>query len=117
MNDYGKRFVEVDEILNRITRKDFNKIPREIINLIRENKDVNYIWNYDDSKSLKEQKIHKDTISILSYINTKFILEDEQRKIIKKFHILNEIKNEALKRQEYDPENIFKGIKNKINFK
>lgn len=62
LNDYGKRFVEVDEILNRMPQKDFNKIPREII---------------------------------------------------KKFHILNEIKNEALKKQEYNPENIFKSIKNK----
>lgn len=113
MNNYGKRFVEVDEILNRMSQKDFNKIPREIINLIRENKDINYRWKYDDSKSLKEQKIHKDTINILSYINTEFILEDEQREIIKKFHILNEIKNEALKKQKYNPENIFKGIKNK----
>ena len=113
MNDYGKRFVEVDEILNRIPQKDFNKIPREIINLIRENKDVNYIWKYDDSKSLKEQKIYKDTINILSYINTNFILEKEQRKIIKKFHILNEIKNETLKKQKYNPENLFKSIKNK----
>lgn len=111
MNDYGKRFVEVDEILNRMSQKDFNKIPREIINLIRENKDINYIWKYDDRKSLKEQKAHKDTINILSYINTEFILEGEQRNLIKKFHFFNEMKNEILKKQKYNTENIFKNKK------
>lgn len=111
MNNYDKRFVEVDEILNRMSQKDFNKIPREIINLIRENKDVNYIWKYDDRKSLKEQKIHKDTINILSYINTEFILEGEQRDLIKKFHFFYEMKNEILKKQKYNTENIFKNKK------
>ena len=108
MNDYKKRFVEVDEILSHMPQKEFDKIPKEIISLIRKNKDLNYIWKYDNNKSLKEQKIHKDTIHILSYINTEFILEGEQRKIIKKFHILNEMKNETLKKQKYNPENIFK---------
>ena len=108
MNDYKKRFVEVDEILSHMPQKEFDKIPKEIIRLIRKNKDLNYIWKYDNNKSLKEQKIHKDTIHILSYINTEFILEGEQRKIIKKFHILNEMKNETLKKQKYNPENIFK---------
>lgn len=108
MNDYRKRFVEVDEIFNHMSQKDYHKIPKEIINLIRKNRDLRYLWKYDHRKSLKEQKIHKDTIHILSYLNTEFILEGEQRKIIKEFHALNERKNETLKKQKYNLEKIFK---------
>lgn len=50
MIDYKKRFVEVDEILKNLPEEEFNKIPSNLIKLIRENKDSNYRWNYDKSK-------------------------------------------------------------------
>ena len=108
MIDYKKRFVEVDEILKYLSKKDFSKIPNELLNLIKENKDSRYIWKYNSNKKLKEQNIHKDTIAILSYINTKFILEDKQKTLMKNIHEFNEMKSEKLKKQKFNPENLFK---------
>ena len=65
MIDYKKRFVEVDEILK----------------------------NYDKSKKITAQNLHRDTIAILSYINTEFILENEQKMLMRKIHYFNELKN------------------------
>ncbi len=108
MIDYKKRFVEVDEIIKYLPKKDLSKIPNDLIHLIRKNKDSKYIWKYDNNKKLEEQNIHKDTIAILSYINMKYILEDNQKMLMKNLHDYNEMKSEKLKREKFNPENIFK---------
>ena len=108
MIDYKKRFVEVDEIIKYLPKKELSKIPKDLIDLIRKNKDSEYIWKYDSNKKLEEQNIHKDTIAILSYINMKYILEDNQKMLMKNLHFFNEMKSEKLKREKFNPENIFK---------
>ena len=108
MINYKKRFVEVDEIIKYLPKKDLSKIPNDLIHLIRKNKDSKYIWKYDNNKKLEEQNIHKDTIAILSYINMKYILEDNQKMLMKNLHDYNEMKSEKLKREKFNPENIFK---------
>ena len=108
MIDYKKRFVEVDEIIKYLPKKDLIKIPNDLIDLIRENKDSKYIWKYDSNKKLEEQNIHKDTIAILSYINTRYILDDNQKMLMKNLHYFNEMKSERLKREKFNPKTIFK---------
>lgn len=80
--NYGKSFVEVDEILKYLSQDDFNKIPEDVIKIIRENKDKNYIWKYDKTKKLKDQNIDDVTVAILSYINIEYLLNDSQKKFI-----------------------------------
>ena len=63
MSDYNKRLVEVDEVLKYLSKEDLEKIPEDIRKLIKENKDINYIWHYDETKSLKEQWLNRDTIA------------------------------------------------------
>ena len=108
MIDYTKRFVEVDEIVKHLPKREFSKIPNDLIDLIRKNKDSQYIWKYDNNKKLEEQNIHKDTIAILSYINTKYILEGNQKMLMKNLHDYNEKKSEKLKREKFNPKTIFK---------
>ena len=108
MIDYKKRFVEVDEIIKYLPKKEFSKIPSNLIDLIEKNKDSKYIWKYDNNKKLEEQNIHKDTIAILSYINMKYILEDNQKMLMKNLHNYNEMKSEKLKREKFNPKTIFK---------
>lgn len=108
MIDYKKRFVEVDEIVKYLPKKEFSKIPSDLIDLIGKNKDSKYIWKYDSNKKLEEQNIHKDTVAILSYINTEFILEGKQKMLMQNIHYYNEMKSEQLKREKFNPEAIFK---------
>ena len=35
MIDFNKRFVEVDEILNYLSKDDYNKIPSDVIKYIK----------------------------------------------------------------------------------
>ena len=93
MIDYKKRLVEVDEILSHMSYEELTKIPEYIRKIIRETKDKNYNWVLDESKSISEQNINRDTVIILSYLNTEYILSNEQRMVIQKIHELNEINN------------------------
>jgi hypothetical protein len=89
MIDYNKRLVEVDEVLKYLSEEDYKKIPKSVIEAIKQNKDKTYSWKYDTAKKLKNQNLCDDTIAILSYINMEFLLNDEQKEFIKKLHSIN----------------------------
>ena len=50
MIDYAKRLVEVDEVLSYLSEENLNKIPEEVRNIIKENKDKDYTWKFDETK-------------------------------------------------------------------
>lgn len=108
MIDYEKRLVEVDEVLNYLSEENLNKIPEDIRNLIKENKDKNYTWKFDEKKELKEQDLSKDTIIILSYLNMEYLLNEEQKKLMEKIYELNEKKQIEERKEKYKVDEIFK---------
>lgn len=108
MIDYNKRLVEVSVILNHLKKSDYDKIPKEVIDKIEENKDTEYVWNYDEAKDLKNQNVSKDTIAILSYINMKYLLNEQQRKFVQEVFYENQKKADNIKKEKYNPDNIFK---------
>ena len=114
MNDFHKILVEVDEILSYLDEKDLERIPQEIRQLIKDNKDKDYTWEYDDTKSLEEQNVSDDTIAFLSYLNMKYILNDEQRELMQQILEFNEEKLQEAISKNYEKDDIFKKDK-KIN--
>lgn len=112
--EYTKCLVELDEVLKYLNTEELEKIPYEIRNAIKEKKDKNYVWNYDESKDLSDQNLNRKTIAMLSYLNMEYLLNDEQRMLMEKLHRLNEEKLEREKSKKYNPNNIFK---NNVNEK
>lgn len=108
MIDYPKRLVEVDEILNFLNKDELKKIPENVRQLIKDNKDTEYVWKYNEEKPLKDQNLSRDTIALLSYLNMEYILNDEQKQIIKEYQELNEKKQEQERIKKYNPDNLFK---------
>ena len=108
MLDYKKRMVEVDEVLNYLSKEDILKIPLRIRLLIKLNKDPNYKWKYNIDKSLKDQNLHRDTIAFLSYLNMEYILDSRQKDLMKQIHDLNGKSIDEKEIHEYNSENIFK---------
>lgn len=102
-----KVLTEVYEILKHLSSENFNKIPSNVINLIKTNKDDKYVWNYDTTKSLTEQNISRDAVAVLSYINMEYLLNNQQREFIENLHRKNEEVLEQLKRKRYNSDNLF----------
>jgi len=111
MVDYNKRLTEVDEVLNYLSEEDLLKIPEDVRQVIKDNKDKEYVWNYDVSKELKHQDLTRDTIIILSYLNMEYLLNEEQKKLMQEIHELNEKKVEAVKSEKYYVEDLFRSNK------
>lgn len=108
MEDLNKRLVEVEYILRKLDDEYIKKIPQEIWDYIEENKDKNYVFNYDDNRTLVEQKLNIDTISILTYINMEYLLGEEQKKEMIEFLRKDETIAEQEKAKLYNPDDLFK---------
>ena len=104
MMEYEKCLVEVDEILKHFKDKDLIKIPYEVRKAIKDNKDKQYNWNYDESKKLSEQNINRRTIAILSYLNMEYLLNKEQKTFLEEWHRYNEKTSEEEKLKKYKVE-------------
>ena len=108
MNNYSITLVEVDEVLHHLSSQNFNKIPKDLINMISENKDKNYKWYYNENLSLRQQNLSRDAIVILSWINMEYLLDSEQKFFLKRVHIKNEKIAEDRKIEKYNTNDIFK---------
>lgn len=108
MIDYNKRLVEVSVILNHLTKSDYNKIPREVLEIIEKNKDKEYTWTYDEKKDLKNQNVNRDTIAIVSYINMHYLLNERQKKYVQEILKENQTKIEEIKEKKYNSDSLFK---------
>lgn len=108
----SKCLVQLHELIKHLQLEDLNKIPFEIRQAINEKKDKEYVWSYDESKILNEQTLDRKTIFMLSYLNMKYLLNDEQRLVMENIHYFNEIKLEQSKRKKYNPDGVFSDKKN-----
>ena len=114
MIDYNKRLVEVDEILKYLSKEDLLKIPEDIRQLIKNNKDKEYTWQYDETKPLKDQNVSRDTIAFLSYLNMEYLLNERQKQYMQQLHELNERKLEEEKAKKYIVDDLFKNRSIKV---
>ncbi len=114
MVDLNKRLVEVETILGTLDNTYKNKIPKEIWEYIKQHKDNDYIFYYDKEKSLMNQTLDIDTVAILTYINMEYLLNKKQKQHIKQILRKDEVILEKKKREMYNPDNLFKQNRPKI---
>lgn len=103
-----KAYVETLEILKYIPIEDYNKIPTEIIENMQLNSDKEYIYTVTCFDNFQEQKMLKETETILAVLFRDYWATEEQRKLIKKKEIYDLKILEAEKSKLYDPDNLFK---------
>lgn len=105
-NKYGIAYSEVLEILKHIPIEDYNKIPKSEIELFEAYADADYKFNYDTSKTLKEQNVSDITKGIIILLFRDYWATEIQRnKIIAKQNY-DRMKLEKEKKAKYNP-NIF----------
>lgn len=92
-----KALAEVYEVIIMLKNEDFNKIPKEIIEAIKLNKDNEY--EVDFQKLVRDEML-PDARQILSAIYTYYLADKEEKKVI--FDLIN------IKKQTYVKYPIFK---------
>lgn len=109
-----RAYTEVLEILKHISQEELNKIPTEIIKFMEDNRDNTYNFTYDVSQSLGEQKVLRETNSIIIYIFKKYFATDVQKEKINNILMKNELKYQKELKEKYNPELLFKKKEYKI---
>ena len=100
--EYEKCLVELDEVLNHLDKEFLEKIPDDVRKAITAKKNKEYIWKYDEDKELGAQNLDRKTIVMLSYLNMEYLLNAEQRELMKEIHRENERQVERKKQSEYN---------------
>lgn len=99
--EYSKCLVELNEVICHLEKESLEKIPYDIRKTIALQMDKRYAWHYDETKGLDEQNINRKTIAMLSYLNMKYLLNVEQRKLMAEYHKSNEVKAKKEKQSDY----------------
>ena len=108
MIDKGIAYAEVFEILSYMNRERVMKIPVEIIELFKVERNKKYISKITPNDFLNPDNLSKDTINILAWLDLEYFCSEEQRKIKEERYKKNELEQEKIKRQIYNSDNLFK---------
>ena len=102
MNNRRKAYTEVYTILQDLDEEEYNKIPPEVIETIKENSNEEYEYFLDDELELKDQPMLPETKAILFNLFRDYLATPEQRTKIIKMQNEARQKNKLKKQQMYN---------------
>lgn len=117
MSEYSKQvYSETYAVLQLLQEEFLNKIPNNLIEIIKSEKDKTYDVNINPNIPLEEQNLHPDTISLLAMLKVDYWCEDEKEKqeLLDIFN-RNEEEEQKKLREQYNPDNIFKNKETDMN--
>ncbi len=105
-------YSEVLGVLITLSDHYINKLPEDLMELIIENSDSNYLPVIAECKRIEEQNISKSARAFLTMLKLKYWCEteDEKKELLK---ILKT--NEDVKNKKYSYEDLFNNNNNRIN--
>ena len=116
-NSYARAYTEVYEILNHLDQTEVSNIPKEEIDFIKENRDMDYEFKLDKDVDLNEYEFSRKTYSIIIYLYKEYIANSAEKVEIENQLNQNQRIIEDEKREKYNPDNIFKNNSNTIEKK
>ena len=97
-----------------LSEDDYNKIPKEQIEFIKQNSNKDYKYNIDETKSLEEQELSKEAKAMIISLYKKYFADENENKKIDEILVLNDRvkKEEDLisdkeKRKKYRQDDLF----------
>ena len=115
VNETELAYAEVDAILELLEDEYVNRIPAQVREFFKKEKNREYILNIRSDIGLDGQKIKAETISLLTLLQINYLCdsEEERKEILKELQENDRLKEEE-SREKYNPDNIFKNRNNKL---
>lgn len=95
----NQAFSEVYDVINHMSKEMQEKIPKSFINLIKDNRDLDFKFYIDYSIDIKEQLL-EETKVILSIIYRDYLCDKEKREKLLEID-LEELKKEEILQEKY----------------
>ena len=108
---YANAYSEVLEILKYLTQEDYEKIPKEKIEVFEANMNKDYAFNYNPDKTLQEQNVSETARTIIAILFRDYWATEEQRKRIIKVQQQERNRIESKKQEKYNINELFKNNK------
>ena len=105
-NNRKNAYQEAYTILQELDEEEYLKIPPEVIQALKENRNEEYYYEVDEDTELKYQPMLPETRAIIFNIFRNYLATPEQKEKIKKMILEERAKLEVKKKQQYNPENI-----------
>ena len=112
---YAKAYTEVLEIIKYFSKEEYNKIPTEKINFYKNNKDKDYIYKINPQEELSKQNISREANAILITLFRDYFATEIQKKTLTSLLNQNQKKLEEIRREEYNPDKLFKKQQSNIS--
>ena len=117
-DNYAKAYKEVIEVLNFVPKKSVDKIPQSMIDTFKAKMDNDYDFKVDIDKSFEEQELLDETKAIFANIFRDYWATPYQKARIEAKEKSDRQKLEEERREQYNPDYIFKKKKeDKLEYK
>lgn len=100
-------YAEVFEILSYMNKKTVMKIPLEVLQYIKENRNITYISKINPNNIFNPENISKEAKNILACIDLEYLASDESRKEKLKIYKENERKYQEELSKKYKFNDMF----------
>lgn len=108
-----RAFSEVDAFLTSLGKSYTNRLPKDILDAIKSEKDESYKVKIDPDISIESQGLSREAISMILWLNLEFFCNDEQKELLEKIYDNNQKIFDKEQKEKYNTENIFKKEENK----
>lgn len=106
MNNRRNAYTQVYTILQDLNEEEYNKVPPEIIETIRVNRNEDYEYELNEELELKNHEMLPETKAILFNIFRDYLATPEQKEKIIQMQNEERQRNELRKQRQYDT-NVF----------
>lgn len=100
-------YSEVYEILKHMNKEVVMKIPMEMLDNIKNKRDLNYRNQIDKADIFNPDNVLPETIEILNWIDVNFWMSQDKKEKLLKVVRKKELEEEKIKKQKYNPNAIF----------
>jgi len=101
-------YSEVDEFLSLLSEHERNKIPENLREIFRQEKDKDYIKGINPSIEIKDQNLLEETLAIIAMLNLNYICEDEEEKArLREVYANNEKKYQDIFQVDFNADEVF----------
>jgi len=105
---YTKAYTEVNCLLQYLPQSYLDKLPKKLMELIRDQSDTQYNIYIDTNKSLLEQNFSDKAIALIAVLKYNYWSTDEEKQQLEKIFYENENTYQEELLEKYNPDNIFK---------
>lgn len=101
-------YEELYEILSLMDKTTVMKIPIDILNSIKEQRNPEHKTRIDKKDIFNENNVNKETIDLLCYLDYHYWMSEDKKAEVDKIKRIKYQDEEEEKREKFNPDNLFK---------